>query len=134
MTKNTDRTLGERLHEARLSCEMSQEDVAEAIGVQPTTISDYELDAQDPSIKALVALAALYGVSTDWLLTGREYVIHHNVAGEETSMTLVVSNPDLALWVNKGVISEAAIADISEYIHFVQDHHRRRRDIEMGTG
>ena len=116
MTEQAERTLGGRLKEARIYSEMSQEDAANAIGTQPITMSRYERNDQDPSAETLVALAKLYSVSTDWLLTN-----------EETAMTLVMSDPSLVLRVNTGILSAEATADISEHIGFVLERDKRRR-------
>ena len=61
-------TLGERLRENRTRCKMSQEFVAEAVGVSRQAVSKWENGASDPSTANLVALAKLYGVSAEELL------------------------------------------------------------------
>ena len=58
-------TLGERSRENRARCRMSQEFVAEAVGV-----SKWENGISDPSTSNLIALAKLYGLSADELLEG----------------------------------------------------------------
>lgn len=61
-------TLGERLRENRARCRMSQEFVAEAVGVSRQTVSKWENGTSDPSTANLIALAKLYGVSAEGLL------------------------------------------------------------------
>lgn len=61
-------TLGERLREHRTRCKMSQEFVAEALGVSRQAVSKWENGASDPSTANLIALAKLYGVSAETLL------------------------------------------------------------------
>ena len=121
-----ERTLGARLQEARTNIEMSQETAAAAIGIQPITLSQYELDAQDPSIHTLLSLARVYGVSTDWLLTGRKDIILANFDAEETAPRLAVSHPALALLVNSEFISQDTVDDIAEYIDFILERERIR--------
>ena len=60
--------LGSRLHEQRLLLKLSQKEVAEAINVSPSVVSNYENDERTPSVENLMALAGLFRCSTDYLL------------------------------------------------------------------
>ena len=62
------KTLGEILREHRTRCQMTQEFVAEQLGVSRQAVSKWESGASDPSTSNLLALARLYGVSADELL------------------------------------------------------------------
>ena len=62
------KTLGEILREHRIRCQMTQEFVAEHLGVSRQAVSKWESGASDPSTSNLLALARLYGVSADELL------------------------------------------------------------------
>lgn len=62
------KTLAELLKENRIRCNMTQEFVAEAIGVSRQAVSKWENGSADPSTSNLIALANLYGVSAEDLL------------------------------------------------------------------
>ena len=62
------RSLGEALKAHRTRCKMTQEFVAETIGVSRQAVSKWESGASDPSTSNLLALAKLYGVSAEDLL------------------------------------------------------------------
>ena len=62
--------LAERLREHRARCNMTQEFVAEALGVSRQAVSKWETGATDPSTANLIALAKLYGVPAQQLLEG----------------------------------------------------------------
>jgi len=62
------KSLAEKLKEARLSRGMTQEFVAESLGVSRQAVSKWETGAADPSTGNLLALAKLYGVSAADLL------------------------------------------------------------------
>lgn len=62
------KSLGELLKENRLRCRMTQEYVAESLGVSRQAVSKWEGGISDPSTSNLLALAKLYGVSTEELL------------------------------------------------------------------
>lgn len=68
--KTVRTTLGEKLRENRVRCKMSQEFVAEAVGVSRQAVSKWENGISDPSTSNLIALAKLYGLSTEELLEG----------------------------------------------------------------
>lgn len=61
-------TLGEVLKQHREECKMTQEFVAEAIGVSRQAVSKWENGTSDPSTSNLVALAKLFHISAEDLL------------------------------------------------------------------
>lgn len=64
----TAKPLGEVLKQHRLSCKMTQEFVAETLGVSRQAVSKWESGASTPSTANLMALAKLFGVAADELL------------------------------------------------------------------
>ena len=62
------KTLGEVLKQHRVDCNMTQEFVAEAIGVSRQAVSKWENGTSDPSTSNLIALAKLFKVSAEELL------------------------------------------------------------------
>ena len=62
------RSLGEVLKEHRLRCAMTQEFVAEAMGVSRQAVSKWENGTADPSTSHLLKLAQLYGVDPEELI------------------------------------------------------------------
>jgi len=64
------RSLGEALREYRQNSGMTQEYVAEALGVSRQAVSKWETGAAEPSTSNLLALAKLYGVDPGDLLRG----------------------------------------------------------------
>ena len=62
------RTLSETLKDHRTRCRMTQEFVAESLGVSRQAVSKWETGESDPTMSNLVLLAKLYGVSLTELL------------------------------------------------------------------
>lgn len=62
------RSLGEVLKQHRNECKMTQEFVAEAIGVSRQAVSKWESGSSDPNTTNLMALAKLFGISPEDLL------------------------------------------------------------------
>ena len=65
-------SLAKALKGHRERCRMTQEFVAESIGVRRQAVSKWETGAADPSTANLLALAKLYGVSPEELLRGAQ--------------------------------------------------------------
>ena len=62
------KSLGEVLKQHREECKMTQEFVAEAIGVSRQAVSKWEHGTSDPSTSNLIALAKLFELSAEELL------------------------------------------------------------------
>lgn len=62
------KTLGEVLKQHRLNCKMTQEFVAETLGVSRQAVSKWESGASAPSTTNLMALAEVFDVSAEELL------------------------------------------------------------------
>ena len=65
------RPLSEILKEHRTRCGMTQEYVAEALGISRQAVSKWEAGASEPTASNLTALAELYGVPADELMRSR---------------------------------------------------------------
>ena len=77
--------LGENLFQARKKRGLSQEAVAEQLGVSRQTISKWETDETLPDIRQSKRLAVLYGLSLDELITFDADVQEIQEAIERTS-------------------------------------------------
>ena len=70
--KETAKSLGEALKENRIKCQMTQEFVAEALGVSRQSVSKWENGTSDQNTSNLIALAKLYNVSAEDLIKNVE--------------------------------------------------------------
>lgn len=59
---------GEKIKDLRTRRNLSQEEVAKRVELTKATISGYERGIKSPSVEAVVNLALLFNVSTDYLL------------------------------------------------------------------
>ena len=71
-TAESARSLGEVLKKRRTACKMTQEFVAETLGVSRQAVSKWESGASDPSTTNLMALAKLFGMTPEELLREME--------------------------------------------------------------
>lgn len=60
--------LPEKLKGLRQNCMLSQRAVARRLDVSPSIISAYETGERTPSVENILALASMYGCTTDYLL------------------------------------------------------------------
>lgn len=81
-------TLGNRLYEMRKAKGLSQENVAEMLGVTRQTVSKWETDQSTPDFDKIIPLCRLYEISTEELLTGKRQ------ESENTGYSNTESNTD----------------------------------------
>ncbi len=65
---DTCQNLAQRIKAERLRCQMTQEFVAERLGVSRQAVSKWESGKSDPSTTNLLALAKLFGIEPESLL------------------------------------------------------------------
>ena len=68
MKQMTGNSVGERIKNMRFP--LSQREFAQSLGIPQTTLSNYELDKNEPNIQTINKMCTLCGVSADWLLFG----------------------------------------------------------------
>lgn len=68
---NETATFGDRLADARQAVGLSQEDLANRLGVKLKTLRAWENDISEPRANRLQMVAGLLNVSLRWLLTGQ---------------------------------------------------------------
>lgn len=66
--KGGNTMLGKRINELRKSSGMTQEEFGKKLGVIKQTVSSWENDLSEPNHAATIAIAKLFGVTTDYLL------------------------------------------------------------------
>lgn len=96
--------IGQKLRQARLATGLTQEGVAERVGVSRQTVSNWENNRSYPDIASLLALSDLYSLTLDELLKGDVAMIRHLeqstdvVRSRERLSRLLVVLTYLLLW------------------------------------
>ena len=62
--------IGPRIAALRRQAGLSQSGLAELLKISPSTVGMYEQERREPSLATVVEMAKIFGVSTDYLLTG----------------------------------------------------------------
>ena len=74
---------GARLKEKRTELCLSQEQLADSLGVTRQTIANWEKGKTYPDIGSVIKLSDLYGMSLDWLLKGEKTQVAEEEVTEE---------------------------------------------------
>lgn len=85
--------INEKLKQARIAVNLTQEAVAEKVGVSRQTMSNWENGRSYPDIVSIITLSDVYGMTLDSLLKGDNEMIKH--LKESTDVTK--SNKQLAV-------------------------------------
>lgn len=83
-------TLGKRIQHLRRARGMTQEKLAEEMGVTAQAVSKWENDLSCPDVMSLAPLSRLLGVSVDTLLTGEEPVADKPLSAPRKPEELIV--------------------------------------------
>lgn len=81
-------TIGERIRTRRRALELTQEQLAQAIGLTPQHISAIEMDKRAPSLASLGKLAVELGITIDYLVAGKEGIITDTIPAIKADKTL----------------------------------------------
>jgi len=90
-------TLGDRLRKARVTAEISTQQMADALVRNRNTITNYESGFTTPSGRVVVRWAELCGVPVGWLRLGDEWdgtMAQTSAEGEDAAEQLVLVDDD----------------------------------------
>lgn len=110
--------IGEFLSILRKSKGLTQQEVADALGVSNKTVSSWETGASCPDISMLPAIAELFGVTCDELLRGERIAAAEPAARAEEKrekalgrmLASLQNNAVISAWISIGLYLVAAIA------------------------
>ena len=83
-------SLGERIKERRQALKVTQQDLAQRVGMTPQHISAIEKDKWAPSLVLIPKLAEELGVTTDYLLSGKEIIVTDTIPAIKADKRLAV--------------------------------------------
>lgn len=103
---------GEQLRTLRNSQKMTQKELANMLGISPSTIGMYEQNRRIPDIKTLTQIASIFEVSLDTLLTNnieqnksignfiRHLRVRHNLSQEDFGKLFGTNKSEIAAYEN----------------------------------
>ncbi len=90
-----DRTIGEKINALRTGRGMTQEALAEELGVSPQAVSKWEKDTSIPDLPLLVKLADFFAVSVDALVRERDDVVRMLPEGARKNIDTMLLRVDV---------------------------------------
>ena len=79
---------GERIARLRGEAGLTQEQLADAIGITRAALSHYEKSRREPDYGITTKIAAYFKVSTDWIIHGNKLPIPDDLKYKDISATL----------------------------------------------
>ena len=96
--------ISERLYNLRKDKNLSQEELANVLGVSRQTISKWETGESTPDFDKIIPLCDFYGITSDELISGKKDIVE---AGKEEKKTILARN--IAISVGLYIMSLVAI-------------------------
>ena len=124
-------TVGALLRQARTEVGLTQERVADIIGVSRNTITRYENSVLYPRQAVLRVLAHVYGKPLEWFTGDEADAGVEDPLGGGDSLEFLLSRMSLSLRENGVGLSDEGLRSVGDYIRFIQDKERIERD-KMG--
>lgn len=90
--------LGERLYELRRKKNLSQEEMAEKLGVSRQTISKWETNQSQPDFDKIIPICQLFDISSEELLTGKKVIKDSSEIKENKRKTALVISLSVFLY------------------------------------
>ena len=119
-------TIADRILTLRKSKGMSQEELADAVGVSRQAVSKWESEQATPDLEKVVIMSDIFDVTTDYLLKGIEPVSidDHNTMADVIDQKILTENngkraKSILKWVLIGLGILLAIDFISMMIYFL---------------
>jgi len=103
-------SLGQRIRQRRQILKITQQELADALGMTPQHISAIEQDKWAPSLTLLPKLAEQLGVTIDYLVTGKETIITDIIPAIKADRSLKLKVKRLLV----GLVEEFQAAATSE--------------------
>lgn len=110
--------LSERIYQLRKEKNMTQQDLADRLGVSRQAVSRWEMGTAKPEIESLTAMSKIFGLSLDELVTGEEPVVQEIFAVPEKQKKKPVNRIWWIIWAVSFVVCLAVAV-----IVILVDHH-----------
>ncbi|MCY8844669.1 MULTISPECIES: helix-turn-helix domain-containing protein [Bacillus] len=123
--------LGDRLKELRESRKLTQDKLAEILGISRGTYAHYEINKRKPDYDMLIKLADYYGVTTDFLLRGESQEAQDKIFNEEARR--ILEDPDTLVAAADGKITASILEAAQRIIAEQLKSGRQPGDIKNGN-
>ncbi len=123
------KTIGARLKELRLKHNYTGEEIGRKLQVSKSAISMWEKDLRSPSADLIEKFATIYGVSTDYLITGKESTstkdgYYHDPEAAEYAEYLRTRPEAKLLFSASRDMSKEDMEEVVNYIEYLKSKHK----------
>lgn len=108
-----------RLKELRLDKGLSQQNVADFLGVSQQAYANYESGKREPEYESLVKLSEFFDTTTDYLL-GKTDI--KKAPGEKPEVT----DEDIQFALFGGKVTDEAYEDVKRFAEFIKEKYKDR--------
>ena len=121
------KTMGQRIQELRKYNKMTGEELGQKLNVAKSTVSLWEGGSRTPSTDMLQSIAKVFGVSTDYLLTGNEPTPKGYYEDPETAeyAEYLHTRPEAKMLFSASKdISKEEMEEVVNYIEYLKTKHK----------
>lgn len=84
-----DTSFGDRLRELRTNFDLSQDKLADTLGITQLTLSNYETGKRFPDIRIIQKLRELFNVNLNWLINGHGSIFEIPLSNDPNMQELI---------------------------------------------
>lgn len=106
-------TIGQRIRALRRSKKLTQAQLAKVAGVSSPAVTEWEKDGYLPKAASLEAMANKFGVTTEYILTGKGE-LGDSQAGFSNLAPVSVRMAPVLSWVQAGTLTNVQTVDVSQ--------------------
>lgn len=108
-------SLSIRLQELRKKANLSQEELAEKLGLSRQAISKWESEQTNPDINNIIKLSEIYSVSTDYILKGTELINDFKNDSIGKNSNILPSKNNKIIWFVLGILGISSLYILVRY-------------------
>lgn len=112
--------LHERIYQLRKERNMTQQDLADKLGVSRQAVSRWEMGTARPEIESLVAMSRVFGMTLDELVTGEQVNAADLPPVEAAPAPKEKPKPDPRKWIIAWAVAWLAVAVFLGVVTFVR--------------
>jgi len=105
-------TVGQRIRALRRSKKLTQVQLAKIAGVSSPAVTEWEKDSYLPKAASVEAMAKEFGVSTDYILTGKEK--NNFIPGVNNTAPVTAKMAPVLSWVQAGTFTNVQAVNLSQ--------------------
>lgn len=112
--------LHEHIYQLRKQKNMTQQELADLLGVSRQAVSRWEMGTAKPEVDCLTAMSRIFGITVDALLTGEQVTAEDPTALEDSRAAEEKSKPNPRKWIIAWAVAWLAVVVFFMVLTFVR--------------